>query len=273
MATELEGRLYQGSVPLGRTSSTRLLEGKVILVTGAGSGIGRASAAVMARHGASVVLAGRRIDALEETAKLVDDAGSKAVVVRADLTCAADTERLVSRVVESYGRIDAAFNNAGTHGPIARTHELSEADWDEVVQTNLKTTWLSMKFELRQMLAQGKGAIVNCASATGLVGVPGSPAYSASKHAVVGLTKSAALEYATKGIRVNAVCPGVTRTPIIDGLIGGDAQREKALRGVSAMKRIAEPEEIAQAAAWLCSDAASFVTGAALAVDAGWTTG
>lgn len=251
----------------------RLLEGKVCLVTGASGGIGRGAAVVFARHGAKVVVAARRVAEGQETARLVEEAGGKALFVPCDPTQGDQVEAMVRRAVEHFGRLDGAFNNAGTLGPIARTAEQTEADFDHVVASNLKSTWWCMKHELAAMLGQGKGSIVNGASASAYLPVPGSAIYSATKAGVVGMTKAAALEYAKDGIRVNAICPGITRTPLIEGVIGGREKKEKYLTSYSAMGRMASPEEIGEAAAWLLSDLASFVTGVALPVDAGQVAG
>lgn len=252
----------------------RLLEGKVCLVTGASGGIGRGAAVVMGRHGAKVVVAARRVAEGEETARLVEKEGAKALFVPCDPAEGAQVEALVRRAVEHFGRLDGAFNNAGTLGPIARTHEQRPEDFEYLVASNLRSTWWCMKHELAQLLRQGGGgAIVNGASASAYLPVPGSAIYSATKAGVVGLTKAAALEYAPDNIRVNAICPGITRTPLIEGIIGGREKKEKYLTSYSALGRMAEPEEIGEAAAWLLSDLASFVTGVSLPVDAGQVAG
>jgi NAD(P)-dependent dehydrogenase (short-subunit alcohol dehydrogenase family) len=252
----------------------RLLEDRVAIVTGASSGIGRAAAMVFARHGARVVAAGRRSKLCEETAALVHQEGGQALAVPCDVSQAAEVEALVQRTVARFGRLDCAFNNAGLQEPVRRLHEQPPDEWARTVDTNLRGTWLCMKYELAQLVAQGRGgAIVNGASTAGLFGVPGSAIYTASKHGVVGLTKAAALEYAKDDIRINAICPGITRTPLIEGIIGGREKVENYLTAYSALGRMAAPEEIAEAAAWLCSDAASFVTGIAMPVDAGQVAG
>jgi NAD(P)-dependent dehydrogenase (short-subunit alcohol dehydrogenase family) len=182
----------------------------------------------------------------------------------------ADVDALIARTIAVYGRIDAAFNNAGIEGQTAPTAECTEENWDRVLSVNLKGVWLCMKAEIPHMLNQGGGAIVNCASNAGLVGFAGSPAYVASKHGIVGLTKTAALDYAKRGIRVNAVCPGVIRTPMIERFTGGDQSAEAALSAGEPIGRLGTPEEIADALLWLSSPGASFVTGQAIAVDGGW---
>lgn len=248
---------------------TARLADKVALITGAGSGIGRAAALLFAREGAAVVVSDVTVQAGEETAAAIRAAGGQASFIEANVAEAAAVEALIARTVKIHGRLDCAFNNAGIEGLTALTADCTEENWDRTLATNLKGVWLCLRAELKQMLEQGGGAIVNTASVAGLVGFVGLPAYVASKHGIVGLTKTAALEYAQHGIRVNAICPGVIQTAMIDRL----AQRSpQAMAGFNAMEpvgRLGRPEEIAEAALWLCSDAASFVTGAALAVDGG----
>ncbi len=247
-----------------------LLENQVALITGGSSGIGRASALVFAEEGAKVVVAARRIAEGEETARLVRAAGGDAAFVRADVSKNGDVEAMVRFAVETYGRLDCAFNNAGVEKDSLRIVDFPQEDWDEVIAINLTGVWLCMKHEIRQMLAQGAGAIVNNSSTDGLVGDGNvNAAYVASKHGVVGLTKSVGLEYARQNIRVNAVCPGWVRTPMVtDGVT--EAQVQATVEREEPVGRIGEPEEVARAAAWLCSDAASFITGAALPVDGGF---
>jgi NAD(P)-dependent dehydrogenase (short-subunit alcohol dehydrogenase family) len=247
-----------------------LLEGKVALVTGGGSGIGRASSLVFAREGARVVVADVVADGGEETVGMIKKAGGEAIFVKTDVSKAAEVEAMVNRAVKAYGRLDCAFNNAGTEGTIAQTAEYSEESWERVIAINLKGVWLCLKYEIPQLLKQGGGAIVNTASALGLVGIANQPAYVASKHGVVGLTKTAALEYAKLGIRVNAMCPGAIRTPMLDRALGPQPQLAEAIAGLEPVGRLGKPEEIAEAVVWLCSDAASFVTGHAMSVDGGW---
>jgi NAD(P)-dependent dehydrogenase (short-subunit alcohol dehydrogenase family) len=240
-----------------------LVEGKIAVVTGGGSGIGRAAAVAFAREGASVVVADVDVAGGEETAAMV---GEAATFVACDVTSADDVQALVRRCVELHGRLDCAFNNAGISGALAPTNELSEEDFDRTIAVNLKGVWLCMKHEIAQMLAQGGGgAIVNTSSGAGILGVPYTSAYTASKHGVVGLTRSVALEVVKQGIRVNAVCPGMVRTPMVAD-VPPDllAVFEQTQPG----GRIAEPEEVAEAAVWLCSDRASFVSGVPLPVDA-----
>ena len=249
---------------------TGRLEGKVALVTGAGSGIGRAAALAFAREAAKVVVVDVVVDGGQETSQMVKQAGGKAIFVKVDVSKAAEVEAMVNKVVKTYGRLDCAYNNAGITGIPVPTADCTEENWDRINNINLKGVWLCMKYEILQMLKQGGGAIVNTSSVSGLVGWPNYPAYVASKHGVIGLTKTAALEYAKQGIRVNAVCPGMTRTPMTQPHTDTAAQAQAQRVAQSPFGRMGTPEEIAEAAVWLCSDAASFVTGHAMAVDGGW---
>lgn len=243
--------------------------GKVALVTGAGSGIGRATALAFAREGARVVVNDRNTDGGDETVEQILAAGGEAVLLVADVSQADDVDRLIAQTVETFGQLDFAFNNAGVEGPSTEIIDGQEADWDRVIDVNLKGTWLCMRAELRQMLAQGSGAIVNCSSVAGLVGFPTSAPYVASKHGVIGLTKTAALEVATKGVRVNAVCPGVIDTAMVERALGTGEQADAATQAMEPMGRMGRPEEIASAVLWLCSPGAGFVTGESLVVDGG----
>ncbi|MCI0439363.1 MAG: SDR family oxidoreductase [Chloroflexi bacterium] len=245
-------------------------DGKVALVTGAASGIGRAAAMAFAREGARVVAADLNARGGEETVGKIKEAGGDAVFVRTDVTKAAQVEVMVKRAVEAYSRLDCAFNNAGIPGARVPTHEYPEDDWDLVTSILLKGVWLCMKYELAQMLQNGGGAIVNTSSIAGLVGRPNASAYVAAKHGVNGLTRTAALEYAQRGIRVNSVCPGWIRTPLIDNLTRNpETEAEVAAR--HPIGRLGTPEDVAETVIWLCSDAASFVTGHLMAVDGGFT--
>jgi len=252
---------------------TRELDGKVALVTGATSGIGRATAVLFAKAGAKVVASGRREPEGQQTLELIRAAGGDGLFVQTDVSQASDVESLVQKTVDTFGRLDVAFNNAGIEGvwvPIARQ---SEADWDRTIAINLKGVWLCLKYEIRQMLKQGSaGAIVNMASVTGLVGGGGAAAYSASKHGVIGLTKSAALETARNRIRINAVCPAVIETPMEQRLFGAPAAHQSAL-AMHPLGRFGTPAEIAQAVLWMCSDRASFMTGQSLVLDGGFLAG
>lgn len=247
------------------------LDGKIAIVTGVASGIGQAAALIFAREGARLVAADVTVEQGEATVRKVREAGGQAIFVRCDIAKAADTEALVAAAVKTYGRLDCAFNNAGIIGKLARTAEETEENFDRIIEIDLKGPWLCMKYEILQMLRQkGGGAIVNTASAAGLVGSHGMPAYAAAKHGVVGLTRTAALEYAKAGIRINAVCPGIVDTPMTQGIVAKHPRMAQAT-SVMPLGRQCRPEEIAEAAAWLCSDAASFVTGQAMAVDGGLT--
>lgn len=248
------------------------LEGKVALVTGGGTGIGRATALEFGRAGAAVVVSDINAVAGEETVGAIRELGRSAVFVEADVSKAAHVEALIARTAADYGRLDCAFNNAGIAGPMGvPIHECREQDWDRVLAINLKGVWLCMKYQVRQMLAQGGGAIVNTASIWGFVGAAGACAYVAAKHGVVGLTKAAALEYSARNIRINAVSPGTIRTPILDPLIAGDPDFVAKIGALHPIGRVGEPPEVAAAVVWLCSDAASFVAGQNLPVDGGYT--
>jgi NAD(P)-dependent dehydrogenase (short-subunit alcohol dehydrogenase family) len=246
------------------------LDGKVALVTGGASGIGRAAALAMAGEGARVMVADVAAEGGDETVRLVKAAGGDARFTRADMTRAADIRDLVAATVSAYGRLDCAFNNAGVPGAEALTADYPDDAWDHVLAVNLTAVWRCMREEIRQMLPQGGGAIVNTASVAGLRGLRRASAYVAAKHGVVGLTKTAALEYARAGLRINAVCPGFIET----GMTRSFLDRPGVLNRVSHVEpvgRIGQPQEIAEAVVWLCSDAASFVTGLALPVDGGLT--
>jgi len=247
----------------------KTLDGKIALVTGGSSGIGRAAALLFAREGAKVVIADVLEEGSEETVQMVKKSGGEATFFNTDVSKSNEVEALIRKTVESYGRLDCAFNNAGIGGGRAPTAKCTEEEWERVISVNLKGVWLCMKYEIPQMLEQGGGAIVNTSSVAGVVGFEGTPAYVASKHGVVGLTKAAALEYATSGIRVNAVCPGVIRTPMIDRIVAARPNMAEVYRTMHPIGRLGEAEEIAEAAMWLCSDAASFVTGHCMVVDGG----
>lgn len=245
------------------------LDGKIALVTGGSSGIGRAAALTFAREGATVVIADVLTEGSEETVQMIEKSRGQAIFFRTDVSKSDEVEALIKKTTETYGWLDCALNNAGIGGGRAATAECTEEEWDRVMNVNLKGVWLCMKYEIQQMLKQGSGAIVNTASVAGLVGFQNTPAYVTSKHGVVGLTKAAALEYATSRIRINAVCPGVIRTPMIDRIVAARPQMEKVYTAMHPVGRLGEPEEIAEAVVWLCSDAASFVTGHAMVVDGG----
>jgi NAD(P)-dependent dehydrogenase (short-subunit alcohol dehydrogenase family) len=245
------------------------LDGKAALVTGGGSGLGRASAIALARAGATVTVADVNEQGGKETAALVfEDAGGDADFVRADVTQPDDVAAMVEKTVARWGHLDCAVNNAGMTGTAAPTADYTLDDWNRTIALNLTSVFLCLKHEIPAMIERG-GSIVNMASGAGLVGFAGLPAYVASKHGVVGLTKAAALEYAKQGVRINAICPGSTRTPMLEGFMGGDEQVERMMTRAVPLGRLGRPEEIAEAVVWLCSDAASFVAGHALAVDGG----
>jgi NAD(P)-dependent dehydrogenase (short-subunit alcohol dehydrogenase family) len=245
------------------------LAGRCGLITGAGSGIGQATALVMAREGAKVVVADVNETGGAETVEQIRAAGGEASFIACDVTDADACEALVAATVAAYGRLDWAFNNAGIAGPSAATGDYSIKSWHRVMDINLNGVWYGMRAQLQQMVKQGGGAIVSTASIAGLVGIRGGPAYIAAKHAVVGLTKSAALEYAKQNIRVNAVCPGYTRTPIMDPGLAKRPDLIDRFGDRTPMGRVGQPREIGEAVAWLCSDDAGFVTGIALPVDGG----
>ena len=245
--------------------------GKVALVTGAGSGIGLATAKAFGEAGASVVLADRREDAVRAAAEGLSASGGKALAVRCDVTDDTQVASMIDRTVSTFGRLDAAFNNAGVIQRRVDTAEISGEEWDRVMAINLRGVWSCVKYELPQMLRNGGGAIVNCSSIGGVIGVPGLAAYHAAKHGVIGLTKTAALEYATRKIRINAVCPGTINTPMAESLTGGDPKILAEFLKDEPIGRIAEPEEVAAGVLWLCSPGASYVVGHALFVDGGYT--
>jgi NAD(P)-dependent dehydrogenase (short-subunit alcohol dehydrogenase family) len=247
------------------------LVGKSIVITGAASGIGKATALAAGREGAKLVLADVSVESGEETARAVKGEGGQAAFVRCDVTQPSEIETMVKRAVELYGRLDCAFNNAGIEGTLAAAADYPQDVFERVIQINLLGVWKCLRAEIPVMLKQGKGAIVNTASVAGLVGAGAFAAYVASKHAVVGLTKTCALDYAKQGIRLNAVCPGVIQTPMVDRLAELVPGVIDALLTVKPMGRLGTAEEVAEAVIWLLSDSASFVTGTTLAVDGGYT--
>lgn len=249
---------------------TDRLAGKVALVTGGTTGIGRETAIDLARNGAKVVVSGRGVEKGEATVDLIKQEGGEATFIRADISQAAEVKALIAKTVETYGSLDCAFNNAGTEGKLAPITELSESDLDKVIDINLKGTWYCLKYEISQMLEQGGGAIVNTSSGAGEVGMANLSPYCASKHGIMGLTKSLAIEYAKNGIRINAIAPG----PIDTGMPERGTANQEALDNYIStfvpMNRMGTASEVAQAVVWLCSDAAGFVTGTTLAVDGGY---
>lgn len=244
---------------------------KVVLVTGGSVGIGRETALAFAQKGAKVVVASRRVKEGEETVQLIKASGCEGMFLKTDVRKAVEVETAIGKTVEYYGRLDCAFNNAGVEGTLSPIVEDNEEDWDRIVDINLKGTWLSMKYEIPQMLKQGEGVIVNNASIVGLTGIgPNISIYSASKHGVIGLTKSLAVEYAKAGIRINVVCPGAIETPMFDRITANNEQTKAQRSAACPMGRIGKPKEVADAVIWLCSDAATFVTGHSLVVDGGY---
>jgi NAD(P)-dependent dehydrogenase (short-subunit alcohol dehydrogenase family) len=246
------------------------LDGKVAIVTGGASGIGRATAIALAREGASVAIADRDGDGAATVAEGIRASGGSALSLACDVSDDAAVRGFVELTVREFGGLDIAFNNAGIEGTPATTTECTDENWERTIAINLTGAWYCMRAEIPHMLERGGGSIVNCSSIAGLVGFASIPAYVASKHGLVGLTRTAALEYAEAGIRVNAVCPGVIHTPMVDRFTGGDPDAVAGLTAGEPMGRMGEPEEIASAVVWLASDGASFVTGQAIAVDGGW---
>ncbi|HEY0908937.1 MAG TPA: SDR family oxidoreductase [Bradyrhizobium sp.] len=246
-------------------------KGKVALVTGAASGLGLATAKAFAESGASVALADWNESATRAAVEKLTNQGHKAIAIRCDVADDAQVEAMVARTVEAFGQLDAAYNNAGVQNVLAETADTTREDYDRVMGINLRGEWSCMKFELQQMRKQGSGAIVNCSSLGGLVGGAERGIYHAAKHGVLGFTKSAALEYAARGIRINAICPGLIQTPMSDQMVaGGQGDALKAMEKSIPMRRVGRPEEIADAVLWLCSEAASYVTGQSISVDGGF---
>jgi NAD(P)-dependent dehydrogenase (short-subunit alcohol dehydrogenase family) len=245
--------------------------GKVAFVTGAANGIGRAAALAFAREGAGVVVADVSEQGKQETARMVEEAGGRALAVRCDVSRAEDVKAALDKAVEAFGRLDCAFNNAGVEQPITATADLTEEEWDRIVSINLRGVFLCMKHEIPLMLRQGGGAIVNTSSGAGVKGFAGQAAYCAAKYGIVGLSKAAALDYAKANIRINAVCPGIIETPMMDRFSGGTPEGRARVIAQEPIGRMGKPEEIAAAVIWLCSDAAAFVVGHAMVIDGGQT--
>jgi NAD(P)-dependent dehydrogenase (short-subunit alcohol dehydrogenase family) len=257
------------------------MNGKVALITGGGGDIGRASALAFAKAGAKIVVSDFDAQSGEVTRQLIVDAGGESIFIKSDVTRASEVETLIREVIKRYGRLDYAHNNAGILETLAQTVDCTEEEWDRTINVNLKGVWLCMKYEIPQMLAQGAGAIVNSASVAGLVGRKRLAAYTASKHGVVGLTKVAALEYVAAGIRINAVCPGLIETDMVERTFVGKGgnplvRRMKKLgtwtilNSKQPSRRMGKPEEVADAVVWLCSAAASYVNGHSLVIDGGF---
>lgn len=247
--------------------------GKVALVTGGSFGIGSATAVAFACNGAKVVIADMVEDKEQTTIRKIAEMGRDSLFIKCDVSRGENVQAMMEKIIDRFGRLDFAFNNAGIEGASAYTADCTEENWDRTIGVNLKGIWLCMKNEIPHMLKQGGGAIVNCASVAGLIGLPGLPAYVVSKHGVVGLTKASALEYVKQGIRINAVCPGVIKTAMIDRVTGKDKEVEKQYIAMEPIGRMGQPAEVAEAVIWLCSDKASFVTGHAMPVDGGWIAG
>lgn len=245
--------------------------GKVAFVTGAANGIGRATALAFAREGAAVVVADVSEQGNQETARMIEDLGGRVLAVKCDVTRTEDVKAALDKTIETFGRLDFAFNNAGVEQEMAATAELDEAEWDRIVNTDLRGVFLCLKHEIPLMLGQGGGAIVNTSSGAGVKGFKGQAAYVAAKHGVVGLTRAAALDYASQNIRINAVCPGIIDTPMMDRFSGGTPEGREQVISQEPIGRMGQPEEIANAVVWLCSDASSFAVGHALVVDGGQT--
>lgn len=241
-------------------------DGKVALVTGGSGGIGRGTSLAFAREGAKVVVADVLVENGQETVDMIKEEGGEAIFISTDVSKSSEVESLINNIIESYGSIDFAFNNAGIEGYLVHLDEYTEEMWDRVININLKGVWLCMKYEVPHMIAQGGGVIVNTSSIAGVRGGENWSVYTASKHGVAGLTKSAAIEYGPQGIRVNAVCPSIIRTPMYDRVLAGS--EEKYIQA-HPLKRLGTPEDIANVVVWLCSDSASFVTGQAMLVDGG----
>ena len=244
--------------------------GKVAFVTGAANGIDRATALAFARKGAAVVVADVSEQGNQETARMIEDLGGQAIAVKCNVTQAEDVKAALDKTIETFGRLDFAFNNAGVEQKNTATAEIETEEWDRIVDTNLRGVFLCMKYEIPLLLKQG-GAIVNTSSGAGVIGIKGGAAYTAAKHGVIGLTKSAALDYAAQNIRVNAVAPGYIDTPMMERFTGGTSKGREQVIAEEPIGRMGQPEEIANAVVWLCSDAAAFVVGHALIVDGGQT--
>lgn len=253
------------------TNENGSFAGKVAFVTGAGSGIGRAAAVALAREGARVVVADVSEQNVRETARRIEEAGGRALAVACDVTRSEDVKAALDATIETFGRLDVAFNNAGVENEVKAMADVTEEEWDRIVAINLRGVFLCMKYEIPLMLEQGGGAIVNTSSGAGVKGFPGGAAYHASKHGVVGLTRSAALEYAPRGVRINAICLGTIETAMVTEMIAkGELDVPEAVAN-QPIGRLGRPDEIAAAVLWLCSPAASFVLGVALPVDGGYT--
>lgn len=250
-------------------------EGKIAIVTGGTSGLGRSVAIELAKRGAKVAFCGRREQEGKDTLSIIERNGGEGFFQRVDITKSNEIEDFTKNVVNRFGKLDVAVNNAGMIGKAAISTKYEEEEFQKVFETNVKGVWLCMKNQIPEMLKNGKGSIVNISSVSGLIGFPFNAPYSASKHAVIGLTKSASLEFSHKGIRINAICPGGIETDMLENIFESTGKPDLAktnMTNLHSMRRLAKPEEIAQAAIWLCSEEASFITGIAMPVDGGWTS-
>lgn len=253
------------------TSPQADFTGKVAFITGAGTGIGRSAALAFAQAGASVVAVDVSAENSQETARLVTEQGGKALAVTCDVLQSADIEAALDKTIAEFGRLDYAFNNAGVEQEKTPLADLDEAEWERIIDTDLRGVFLSMKYEIPLLLKQGGGAIVNTSSGAGVKGIPGQGAYAAAKFGIIGITKSAALDYAPHNIRINAVCPGFIATPMMDRFSGGTEEGRQEIIKQEPIGRMGQPEEIAAAVVWLCSDLGSFTVGHALVMDGGQT--
>jgi NAD(P)-dependent dehydrogenase (short-subunit alcohol dehydrogenase family) len=253
------------------TNENGFYQGKVAFVTGAGSGIGRATALAFARAGASVMVADLSEQGSRETARLIEEQGGRTLAVKCDVTRSEDVKAALDKTIAAFGRLDFAFNNAGVEQRNAALADFEEEEWNRIMDVNLRGVFLCMKYEIPLLLKQGGGAIVNTSSGAGVIGIKGGAAYAAAKHGVIGLTKSAALDYAAKNIRVNAVAPGYIATPMMERFTGGSAEGRAKVVSEEPIGRMGQPEEIANAVIWLCSDAAAFMVGHAMVIDGGQT--